>query len=90
MPNPIPVLLLGRLAVDTRFERRGLGASLLNDAILKSVEVGRTVGVRALLVDALNPDAESFYLEFGFERMPDSERVLYLRMEDAERTVMTL
>lgn len=87
MPNPIPVILIGRLAVDLRFAGQGLGSSLLQDAVLKSVEAARLVGARALLVHALNEPAEAFYRKFGFVLMPHSARVMYLLTADAEATI---
>lgn len=90
MPNPIPIILIGRLAVDGRFGGHGLGASLLQDAVLKSIEAARLVGARALLVHALNEVAESFYSRFGFALVPHSARVMYLLTTDAEATVASV
>lgn len=91
MPNPIPVILIGRLAVDRRFEGQGLGRSLLQEAMLKGIEAARLVGARAFVVDALNEDAESFYRRFGFELMPpNSKRAMYLLVSDTEKTVAEL
>ena len=66
MPDPIPVILIGRLAVDQAHKGKGLGASLLQHALLKGLEASRIVGARAFIVDALNEDAERFYSRFGF------------------------
>lgn len=90
MPNPIPVILIGRLAVDGRFIGQGLGASLLQDAVLKSVEAARLVGARALLVHALNEAAEGFYRKFGFVLVPHTTRVMYLLTADAEATIAAI
>jgi GNAT superfamily N-acetyltransferase len=90
MPNPIPVILIGRLAVDSRFAGQGLGASLLQDAVLKSIEAARLVGARALLVHALNDAAESFYRKFGFAPVPHGTRTLYLLTADAEKTIAAM
>lgn len=90
MPNPIPVILIGRLAVDQRFAGIGLGASLLQEAILKGVEASRIVGARALLVHAISDSAEKFYLKFGFTPVPDSARVMYITVADAEATIADL
>lgn len=89
-PDPVPVILIGRLAVDARFHGKGLGASLLQDAVLKSVEASRIVGSRALLVDALHDRAVSFSARFGFTLIPRSSRVMYLLMKDVEATVAGL
>ena len=87
MPNPIPVILVGRLAVDQRYKGAGLGASLLQDAVLKSLEASRLIGARAILVHALSEPAQRFYEHFGFALVPGSERTLYLLISDAERTL---
>lgn len=91
MPSPIPIILIGRLAVDQRFKGRGLGASLLQDAVLKGVEASRILGARAFVVDALNDDAERFYRKFGFELMPPAaKRAMFLLVSDAEATIADL
>jgi predicted GNAT family N-acyltransferase len=87
MPEPIPVILIGRLAVDTRYKGMGLGVSLLQEAIRKGVEASRIVGARALVVHAISESAEQFYLKFGFTLVPDSARVMYIKMDDAEATI---
>lgn len=87
MPNPVPVILVGRLAVDTRYQGRGLGASLLRDAIAKGLVASQTVGARAFLVHALSDSAEGFYRRFGFELVPESSRTMYLLMQDAALTI---
>lgn len=90
VPDPIPIILIGRLAVDERFAGLGLGASLLQHAISKGVEASRAIGARAFLVHALNDSAESFYLKFGFTLVPESHRVMYITVQDAEATIATL
>lgn len=91
MPSPIPIILIGRLAVDERFKGHGLGASLLQDAVLKGAEASRILGARAFVVDALNEDAERFYRRFGFEPMPPAgKRAMFLLMADAEATLRSL
>lgn len=88
MPDPIPVILIGRLAVDRRFAGQGLGASLLQHAVIKGIEASRIIGARALIVDAFDDAAEAFYAKFGFTRMPpSSKRAMYLLTKDAEATV---
>lgn len=90
MPDPIPVILIGRLAVDARFTGQGLGFSLLKDALSKGIEASRTVGARAFVVHALSDAAESFYRKFGFALVPESARVMYIRIRDAEATIAAL
>jgi GNAT superfamily N-acetyltransferase len=66
MPEPIPVLVLGRLAVDERYHGLGLGVGLLKDAVLRSRQVAEQVGTKALLVHALSDNAHAFYRHWGF------------------------
>lgn len=82
-PNPIPVILLGRLAVIRREQGAGLGAQLLRDAITRSVAAADVIGVRALLVHAMHQEARNFYLNFDFEPSPTDDLHLYLLIKDA-------
>jgi GNAT superfamily N-acetyltransferase len=68
MPRyPVPVVLLARLAVDTSVSRRGLGAWLLRDAMTRTVAASETIGVRAMLVHAIDENARRFYVGHGLE-----------------------
>ncbi|UFS59442.1 GNAT family N-acetyltransferase [Subtercola endophyticus] len=88
MPLPIPVVLIGRLAVDERFNGFELGASLPQDALLKCVEAAVSVGIRAIIVDALNESAANLYRKSGFESMPmANDAAMYLLVKDAEETI---
>ena len=69
-PAQIPVVLLARLAVDTRFQGGGLGAALLKDAIVRAVAAADEVAARALLAHAKDADARGFYEHFGFVPSP--------------------
>jgi predicted N-acetyltransferase YhbS len=83
MPDPVPVLLLSRLAVDRNEPGASLGENLLRDAIARSVEAAEIVGIRALLVHALHEQARKFYLHFDFEPSPTDDLHLVLLMNDA-------
>ncbi|MEV4736945.1 MULTISPECIES: GNAT family N-acetyltransferase [unclassified Microbacterium] len=83
MPSSIPVVLLGRLAVDEEFAGCGLGASLLQHATLRALEAAETIGIHAVIVHAITDDVVPFYERFGFTRFPDAQRTLYLRTADA-------
>jgi GNAT superfamily N-acetyltransferase len=83
MPEPIPVILLGRLAVDRKEQGHNRGSHLLRDAIARTVQVADIVGVRALLVHALNERARDFYLHHDFEPSPTDPLHLMLPMTDA-------
>jgi GNAT superfamily N-acetyltransferase len=87
MPDPIPVILLGRLAVDLTEQGRGLGGQLLRDGIMRSVQAAEVVGVRALLVHALHERAREFYLHHGFELSLTYPLHLLLLMKDARAVV---
>jgi GNAT superfamily N-acetyltransferase len=78
MPDPIPVVVLGRLAVDLNWQGRGIGPGLLKDAVTRALSVSQEVGVRALLVHALNENAKSFYVQFGFLESPIDPMTLML------------
>jgi GNAT superfamily N-acetyltransferase len=78
MPEPVPVLVLGRLAVDRQAQGRHLGAALLKDAVSRAVAVAGNAGVRALLVHALNDGARRFYEHYGFRPSPTDPLTLML------------
>jgi len=80
MPDPIPVMVLGRLAIDRSCHGQGLGSALLKDAILRTINVAENVGIRALLVHALHDKAREFYLHHGFTESPISTTTLLLRL----------
>lgn len=82
MPDPVPVIVLGRLAVDAREQGNGLGRALLRDAVLRVAAAAREVGVAAMLVHALNDRAKAFYMAAGFEPSPVDPMVLILRIKD--------
>ncbi|BBY60273.1 GNAT family N-acetyltransferase [Mycolicibacterium sarraceniae] len=90
MPDPIPVILLSRLAIDVKHQHRGLGESLLRDAIARSVLVAEQVGVRAILVHALHDEARQFYLRYGFEPSPTDPLQLMLLVKDVKASVASL
>jgi GNAT superfamily N-acetyltransferase len=70
MPAPIPAVVLGRLAVDDRYQGRGLGAGLLQDAVLRSLNAAQVIGARVLLCHAIDEAARRFYLHHGFRQSP--------------------
>lgn len=80
MPDPVPVMVLARLAVDRQAQGIRLGASLLQDAVDRAVMVSRNAGVRALLVHALHDRAREFYEHYGFQSSPLHPMTLMLRL----------
>jgi GNAT superfamily N-acetyltransferase len=81
-PDPLPALLLARLAVDQKHQGRGLGAALLKHFLLKSIEIADVTGVRGLLVHAKDPSAAAFYQRYGFEPSPIDDLTLMLLVKD--------
>jgi GNAT superfamily N-acetyltransferase len=76
----VPAILLGRLAVDLRYRGQGLGKLLLIDALIRSRSISRQFGAMAVVVDAKNDRARSFYEQYGFKRFVDEEYRLFLPM----------
>lgn len=85
MPNPVPVLLLGRLAVDRTRHGKGLGADLLSDAVMRAIAAAESVGVRAVLVHAVSDEARTFYEKHGFGPSPLDAMTLMITIEEARR-----
>lgn len=89
-PDPIPVVLLGRLAVDRRFAGHGLGFSLLQHATIQAIRAAEIIGTRAILVHALTDEVVPFYEKFGFTPFPGQRQTLYLLTADARETIRSL
>lgn len=75
---PVPCVLLARLAVDLTSQGRGVGKLLLKDAIEKTLQIGDAIGAYALLVNAKDDEAKSFYEYYGFLSLPDQPYTLFL------------
>ena len=80
MPDPLPVVLLGRLAIDLRLHNQGLGQALLRDALLRAVHISSDTGVFAVLVHALSEAAKKFYLSRGLVESPLQPMTLIMTM----------
>ena len=83
MPEPIPVMVLGRLAVDKNVQSIGIGRGLLKNAILRTLAVAKQAGIKALLVHALSEEARKFYLRCSFIESPLDPMVLMITLKDA-------
>jgi GNAT superfamily N-acetyltransferase len=70
MPDPAPVMLIGRLAVDREFQGQGVGAGLLRDGVMRTVQAAEIAGIRAILIHAKTEDARRFYERYGFVASP--------------------
>lgn len=86
MPDPIPVLVLGRLAVDRQYQSRNLGRALVRDAVVRAAQAAEIAGAVALLVHALSDGARHFYRSCGFVDFPAQSLTLCLMLRTAHRT----
>jgi predicted N-acetyltransferase YhbS len=83
--QPVPAILLGRLAVDSDHQGNQIGRSLLQDALLKSATAADSIGARAVIVHAISDRAVHFYERFGFEPSPTDPHHLILLMKDLRK-----
>lgn len=82
MPDPIPVAILGRLAVGTRYQGKGIGRALFRDAALRVLQASDILGIRGLLVHAISDEACAFYVALGLEPSPLDPMILMIRLVD--------
>ncbi len=82
MPNPTPVVLLGRLATDKAWQRQGLGRALFRDACLRVSQAADVIGVRGIVVHAISEEARLFCLALGFTECPAASMTLVVRLQD--------
>jgi GNAT superfamily N-acetyltransferase len=80
-PEDVPVIVIGRLAVDSAWQGHGIGAGLLRDALIRSADASRQIGVRAVLVHTIDDSAAGFYRRYGFVPSPINARTLMLPVE---------
>jgi GNAT superfamily N-acetyltransferase len=78
MPDPIPMAILGRLAVDRAWQGKGLGVAMLQDAVLRATQAAAILAVRGILVHAISPEAKAFYEHYGFQASPTQPMTLVL------------
>lgn len=83
MPDPIPMAILGRLAIDVGCQGKGLGAALLQDAVLRTGQAATILGIRGLLVHAISDEAKAFYEHYGFAASPRNPMTLVLSLKGA-------
>lgn len=81
MPDPIPVAVLGRLAVHAEWMGQGVGQGLLKDAVLRTLQAAEHMGIRALLCHAIDEDAKGFYLKHGFIESPTHPMTVMLSLD---------
>jgi GNAT superfamily N-acetyltransferase len=81
MPDPVPMAIPGRLAIDRLWQGKGLGAALLQDAVLRTIQAGGILGIRGLLVHAVSDEAKIFYEHYGFTASPTQPMTLILSLK---------
>jgi GNAT superfamily N-acetyltransferase len=82
MPDPIPVAVLGRLAIDLSHQGRGIGRALVRDAGLRLLNAAEILGIRGVLVHAISDDARAFYEAVGFLQSPSDPMMLMIGLKD--------
>ena len=84
MPNPVPVMVLARLAIDQGWQGKGLGRGLLRDAILRTLQASEIAGIKAILVHAISEEAKAFYEKFGFQASIAEPMILMVTLRDVQ------
>jgi GNAT superfamily N-acetyltransferase len=87
MPDPIPVMVLARLAVDKAYQRQGLGSALLRDALLRTLGASQIAGIRAVLLHAISEDAKRLYEKAGFYQCPVDPMTMMITMAEVEKNL---
>ncbi|MBB2690598.1 UNVERIFIED_ORG: GNAT superfamily N-acetyltransferase [Rhizobium esperanzae] len=84
MPDPVPMAVLGRLAIDRDWQGKGIGAALLQDAVLRTGQAAHIMGIRGLLVHAISDGVKAFYEHYGFTATPTNPMTLVLSLKPRE------
>jgi len=87
MPDPVPVMVIGRLAIDQSMQGQGIGQALLRDAILRTLQAAEIAGIRAILAHAISERAKRFYEKWGFISSPVEPLTLMITVTDARKAV---
>lgn len=90
MPDPVPMMLLGRLAADVKWRGQGIGPALMKDAVLRTLEVSESVGVRGLMVHALSEQAKRFYKGWDFQESPVDPSNFMILLKDIAHTIRSI
>lgn len=85
MPDPIPVIILARLAIHIDYQNKKLGAALLKDAIKRTLMIAKNVGIRGLLVHAISQEAKQFYLQYGLTESPTDPMTLMISVKTLKK-----
>jgi GNAT superfamily N-acetyltransferase len=87
MPDPIPVVVLARLAVDQTHQSRGIGRALVRDGARRVVHAADAIGIRGILVHAISAEAKAFYLSLGFDPSPIEPMTLMVTLADVRKSI---
>jgi len=87
MPDPIPVVVLARLAVDRNYQGRGLGRALFRDAARRAEHAAEAIGIRGIVVHAISEEARKFYIALGFDPCPAESMTLVVTLPDVRSTL---
>ena len=90
MPDPIPIVVLGRLAIDRTWQAKGLGRALFRDAAMRVLQAADIIGVRGMLVEAISDDAKAFYLALGMVVSPLDPMTLMVTIADLRASLTTV
>lgn len=87
MPDPIPVMVIGRLSVDRHWHSKGIGRGLVRDAVLRTLQAAQIAGIRAILVHAISEEAKTFYQKCGFIPSSVAPMTLLVTITDAKNAL---
>lgn len=87
MPDPIPVVVLARLAVDISLQGKGFGRALVRDAAIRIAQAADVIGIRGIVVHAISEEAQVFYEKMGFEASPCDEMLLMITLADLKENL---
>lgn len=82
MPDPIPVVVLARLAVDRTYQSKGMGRALVRDAGLRVIQAADAIGIRGMIAHAISTDARAFYAKVGFDPSPLDPLTMMITLAD--------
>lgn len=88
MPDPVPVMIIGRLGVDQTVQGQAIGPALLRDAVLRTLQAADIAGIRAILVHAISERAKRFYEKWGFISSPVDPMTLMITVAEARKAVL--
>jgi len=87
MPDPVPVAVLGRLAIERSNQKHGLGRALMQDASKRVLQAADIIGIRGIVIHAISEDAKAFYLALGFEVSPLQPMTLMATLADLRAAI---